>query len=197
MSTEAWQHYLRGFSKADEPWPELPLPEEPQLSWWRALLADLGATEPRSTAGGRALAIALEGALPQLRLPQVSGISSSELYRSAVLRGEPPNPEVLAQAGPLPHWHSPEALTLSIGGHPCGAMPVLHTPSRPDFERLVRALAHRAEPVVLAGGVHAQAVSGLIHWGLIAQYGRQSRARLIVLHAAPYGSVEARHVPGE
>jgi hypothetical protein len=32
--------------------------------------------------------------------------------------------------------------------------------------------------------------------GLIFQFGRQSRARLIVLHQAPYGSVPASLVPG-
>ena len=75
-------------------------------------------------------------------------------------------------------------------------MPVLLTPSAHDFALLVRALAHRAEPVPLADGVHAQAISGLIHWGLIERYGRQSRAQLIVLHEAPYGSVAAEQVPG-
>jgi hypothetical protein len=50
---------------------------------------------------------------------------------------------------------------------------------------MVRALAHRGEPVAIANGVHAQAISGLIHWGLIPQFGSQSRACLIVLHQAP------------
>jgi hypothetical protein len=73
---------------------------------------------------------------------------------------------------------------------------VLHTPSQNDFERLVRALAYRGEPVALADGVHAQAVGGLIHWGLIRLLGRQSRAQLILLHTAPYSSVSADAVPG-
>ena len=49
----------------------------------------------------------------------------------------------------------------------------------------------------MADGVHAQTISGLIHWGLINQFGRQSRARLIVLHQAPYGSVAARELPAQ
>jgi hypothetical protein len=76
-------------------------------------------------------------------------------------------------------------------------MPVLETPSRLDFLRMVRALAHRGEPMPMADGVHAQAISGLIHWGLINQFGRQSRARLIVLHQAPYGSVAAGELPAQ
>ena len=60
----------------------------------------------------------------------------------------------------------------------------------------MRALAHRGEPVDQADGVDAQAISGLIHWGLIQRFGSQRRAHLIVLHRAPYGSLPASSVPG-
>ncbi len=184
--------YCQGFARASEPWPPLPLADAPELAWWHALIGPA----PGGVLQGPALLAALQKALPQLRLPQVEGISSSELYQQSVLRGVLLNADELAGAGPLPSWEQPQALTLWIAPHPAGAMPVLQTPSWPDFELLVRALAHRAEPAVLADGVHAQAVSGLIHWGLINRFGRQSRARLIVLHRAPYGSVSAVHVPG-
>jgi hypothetical protein len=75
-------------------------------------------------------------------------------------------------------------------------MPVLSTPNWPDFCLLVNALAHRCEPAALAQGVHAHAVGGLIHWGLIRRFGPTSRARLILVHEAPYGSVVASEVPG-
>ncbi|MBM5800242.1 MAG: hypothetical protein FJ077_05255 [Cyanobacteria bacterium K_DeepCast_35m_m2_023] len=184
--------YGQGFAKAWEPWPPLPLDAAAELGWWQALLARHGDERLQ----GMPLVAALQAAMPQLQLPQVAGISDSDLYRRAVLRGEPLDADVLAEAGPPPCWQHPQALSLWIAPHPVGAMPVLHTPSRADFERLVRALAHRGEPVALADGVHAQAISGLIHWGLISQYGRDSRARLIVLHQAPYGSVAAKLVPG-
>lgn len=171
----------------------LPLADAPELAWWRGLLEQA----PPAGPGGLWLLDALQAALPQLLLPQVSGISGSEIYKKAVLRGEPLSAAERDAAGPPPPWEQPEALRLWIAAHPCGATPVLHTPSWSDFERLVRALAHRAEPAPIANGVHAQAVSGLIHWGLIDQFGRQSRAQLIVLHEAPYGSVEAEHVPGD
>jgi hypothetical protein len=134
--------------------------------------------------------------MPQLRLPQVQGISGRDLYKTSVLRGELQETTSLAAMGPVPQWDQVDELRLWIAPHPCGAMPVLLTPSAHDFALLVRALAHRAEPVPLADGVHAQAISGLIHWGLIERYGRQSRAQLIVLHEAPYGSVAAEQVPG-
>jgi len=184
--------YCQGFARASEPWPQLPLADAPELAWWHALIGPA----PGGVLQGHGLLAALQAALPQLRLPQIEGISSSELYQQTVLRGVPLNADELAGAGPLPSWEQPQDLTLWIAPHPTGAMPVLQTPSWPDFERLVRALAHRAEPAVLADGVHAQAVSGLIHWGLIHRFGRQSRSRLIVLHQAPYGSVSAEHVPG-
>jgi hypothetical protein len=184
--------YCQGFARAGDPWPPLPLPTAAELGWWQALLARHGGERLQ----GMPLLEALLAAMPQLRLPQVAGISDSALYKRAVLRGEQLDTDAMATAGPPPCWQQPQALTLWIAPHPAGAMPVLQTPSWADFELLVRALAHRGEPVALADGVHAQAISGLIHWGLITQFGRQSRARLIVLHQAPYGSVSAAHVPG-
>jgi hypothetical protein len=146
---------------------------------------------------GQAVLACLTNSLPQLRLPQLAGISGSELYKALVLRGECSDATSINAVGQAPQWDSPEALRLWIAPHPCGAMPVVQTPSWLDFVQLVRALAHRGEPVELAEGVHAQAVSGLIHWGLIQACGRQSRAQLILLHEAPYGSVPASAVPGD
>jgi hypothetical protein len=183
-------HYCQGFAGATKPWPPFPLNKDPTLAWWEGILG-------KGCHGQQGWVVidALTAALPQLRLPQVPGISKHELYRALVLRGEDPNIPNHA-IGPRPQWDQPEALQLWIASHPCGALPVLQTPSWTDFALLVRALAHRCEPVPLANGVHAQAISGLIHWGLIQQFGRQSRAQLIILHQAPYGSVCAKHVPG-
>ena len=182
-SSAALESYLRGFDQALQPWPRSPLPADPTLDWWRELLLD-----PRPQHWWPEL----QQQLPQLLLQQLPGVSQSEQYKCAVLRGEPIGSDQLLS---LPPWECPEDMHLSIAEHPCGAMPVLRTPSWADFERLVRALAHRCEPVPLAGGVHAQAISGLIHWGLIARFGRQARAQLIVLHDAPYGSVPASVLP--
>jgi hypothetical protein len=178
-------NYCKGFARAGEAWPPLPLPNSPELEWWQELLAG----SDSGVMAGEPLLQALETALPQLQLPQVEGISGTELYKSVVLRGE--------AAACLMDWHEPAALRLWIAPHPCGAMPVLETPNWDDFVQLIRGLAHRGEPVAIAEGVHAQAISGLIHWGLIHRFGRQSRASLIVMHQAPYGSLPAREVPTE
>jgi hypothetical protein len=179
----ALESYLQGFQPVLEPWPTQPLEPDPTLEWWRDLLA---------TSGPDAWFTELQQQLPQLLLPQVHGVSQSDAYKAAVLRGEPIKAELLMSSLP---WELPQELEMGIAEHPCGAMPVLRTTSWADFQRLVRALAHRCEPVPLADGVHAQAISGLIHWGLIRRFGRQARAKLIVLHEAPYGSVPAHQLP--
>jgi hypothetical protein len=177
------QDYLKGFQRAEHPWPALPLQSDPTLEWWRDLLAN---RQP----GG--LLVQLQQQLPQLLLQQVPGVSQSEYYKALVLRGERIEPDQLIRS---PSWDCPQQLQLSIAEHSCGAVPVLRTPSWTDFRRLVCALAHRCEPIPLADSVHAQAISGLIHWGLIRRFGHQARAQLIVLHEAPYGSVPAAELP--
>jgi len=184
--------YCQGFARSSEDWPPLPLMDPPELAWWQ----ELGTSSAYGVGQGLPLLRTLETALPQLLLPQVDGIGSSEFYKMLVLRGEASLGRNLSAARPEVCWHEAETLTFWIARHPCGAMPVLQTPNWHDFSQLVRALAHRGEPVALADGVHAQAISGLIHWGLIHRFGRQSRSQLIVLHQAPYGSVPAEHVPG-
>lgn len=188
-SSDVLKEYCKGFARALEPWPELPLEPEPEIGWWQKIAAG------RSLQGEQLLQQLL-CSLPQLKLPQVEGISQSDLYRITVLRGQTASEAEYTAAGETPHWEKPGALQLWIAQHPCGAIPLLLTPCWHDFVLLVRALAHRGEPVDLANGVHAQAVSGLIQWELIQRFGRASRAKLIVLHEAPYGSVAAEQVPG-
>jgi len=184
--------YCQGFQGASQPWPQFPLADDITISWWRQLIADA----PSGVLRGQRLLASLQFALPQLRLPQVEGISTSELYRGLVLRGEEGTSAALRELGSEPVWHQIGSLRLWLAPHPCGAMPVLHTPNRSDFLLLVRALAYRCEPIALAHGVHAQAVSGLIHWGLIRRFGPMSRSHVILLHSAPYGSVAPSEVPG-
>lgn len=155
------------------------------MAWWRAIVADLDRSSLLDT---------LRESLPRLRLPRRSGISQSEEYRHAVLRGLP----LAANTGTeMPKPRASERLRLEIAEHFALTLPVLHTPEREDFLVLVRALAHRRKPAPVAAGVHAQAIGGLIHWGLIRDYGRDERARLILLHDAPYGSMPTDQVPGQ
>jgi hypothetical protein len=181
--SDALRLYLKGFARADRTW-STPHLADPRLDWWRALSWE------DDRVGAWAL---LCSALPQLCLPQRPGISCSDLYRQLVLRGdEASSPELIPSEHVL---YMPLALRLQVVQHPYVTMPVLATPDRRDFLWLVRALAHRAEPGPIQAGVHAQAISGLIHWGLIRSLGPHQRASLILLHEAPYGSVPAESLP--
>lgn len=184
--------YCQGFELPSQTLPTKLSHDAAELVWWQDLM--LGSLSGQLR--GPSLFQALQSALPQLLMPQVSGISASKIYKEGVLRGITLSQTDLVAAGPSPKLQQPNELCLTLAPYLCGTMPVLRTPSWHDFELIVRALAHRAEPAALARGVHAQAVSGLIHWGLIRQIDRKCRARLIILHDAPYGSVPARHVPG-
>jgi hypothetical protein len=170
--------YVEGFAQADQPWPTT-VPNDEALGWWHMLPIQNGM---------EACWPYLSDALPQLLLPQKTRISGSDLYRRTVVGGQPRQ----AQSQPLEH---PQELRIWIAEHPYGSMPVLATPWRKDFIWIVRALAHRGEPIAIDAGVHAQAISGLIHWGLIRELGPKTRARLIVLHDSPYGSVPAAELP--
>ena len=182
--SDALCSYLQGFVQADQAWPPPQQAGDPHLAWWREL--------PWEADRVRSWTL-LCTALPQLRLPQQTGISRSDLYRQLVLRGsETSSPELIPSERVL---RQPMALQFQLVQHPYVAMPVLTTPDRRDFLWIVRALAHRAEPVLIEDGVHAQAISGLIHWGLIRSLKLQTRASLILLHEAPYGSVPAASLP--
>ena len=175
--------YVEGFQRANQAWPNQ-ASVDPRLAWWQALPLSQGSTNywPCLTA-----------ALPQLVLPQVNGISSSEIYRKMVLQGNEINSQSPIIDGKALRY--PQVLRLWLADHPYCPSPVLATPDYDDFLWLVRALAHRAEPVRIEPGVHAQAINGLIHWGLIRSFGPKVRASIIILHDAPYGSVPSDDLP--
>jgi hypothetical protein len=64
----------------------------------------------------------------------------------------------------------PAQLRLIMHEHPAGALPVLSTPHRPDFETLDRALAFHHEPVPIHGSVNAHTIAGLLNWDRVSRY---------------------------
>ena len=54
--------YCRGFARAGEAWPPLPLADAPEVDWWRQLIGNAA----KGTLMGKPLVRALESALPQL-----------------------------------------------------------------------------------------------------------------------------------
>lgn len=145
--------------------PALPLEDEPHLAAWR----EYAAAPP-----GEAFA-ALQARLPQLAIPIRAGISASDAYRGTVLRGAPFDE---ATFGGRLALAAPDAFRLLIHEHPAGALPVLITSHRGDFDTLLRAVVHRSEPTPVAPAVHAQMVSGFINWDRVARYEARWRAEL-------------------
>ena len=179
-----WQ-YCRPFEGAGKPWPPLPLPASTTELWWREWAANTAAGEVWTQ---------LQRQLPQLLIAPATGARSSEAYQSLVVRGQEPNTNNYMQA---PQLQDPEGFRLSIAEQASGAVPVIDVRNRRDFELLVRCLAHRCEPVELQPSVHAQAIAGLIHWGLIREVDPSARCQLLILHQAPYSSLQASMVPGQ
>jgi hypothetical protein len=186
--------------------PVLPQPEEPHVADWRAYGAEAGEDLPR----------ALGERLVQLQVPVRDGVSQTAAYAEVTRRGAAFREEDFGGRLAL---RSPAALRLTFHEHPAGALPVLTTADRQDFETLVQALAFRNEPKPIGPAVNAQLVSGLLNWdrvgrcraafsagrdplraamewpGELARLGRDERHRisdrLLVTCARPYSGVAA------
>ncbi|MDR1160610.1 MAG: hypothetical protein LBK69_08305 [Syntrophomonadaceae bacterium] len=101
--------------------------------------------------------------LPQLSFPIEEGISATEEYKDATLRGIPgckANGVTLVR---------PESLTLDLYKSAAGRIPVLFTECREDFITLVRAMAGRNEPVAIPASMNACMVKGFNNWDRIAR----------------------------
>jgi hypothetical protein len=158
-----------------------------EMQWWQSL--------SQHEAQGGQLVELLSTGLPQLLLPQIPGISRTSLYRRLVVQGQhlrQPPPGLQPKG-----WERAEELRFQLVVHFCGAIPVLMTPCRNDFERLVRALGHRGEPASVDWAVNGIAVEGLTHWHVQGRVAQKAATRLIVLHEAPYGSLSAATIPGK
>ena len=179
------ERYCSNFCGSDQPWPDLPLPLAAQDHWWAQWINQ---GQPKAPLD------ALREHLPQLWITPKQGASTSELYQRLVLRGEAASPAVQQAA---PQLEDPAGITINLAPHPCGAVPVIQFRAQTDFVLAVRCLAHRCEPARVQATVHAQAVAGLIHWGLIRAIGREQRCQLLMLHEAPYSSLPAACIPGD
>ena len=178
------QDYCKPFSKADAIWPALPLPPDAIELWWRRWLLATAKDNQWQ---------ALRAELPQLLVPPQPLARLSDRYQRLVLRGESPQPKDLEVA---PRLRDPKGFSITIANHPCGAKPVLSVSDHDDFVLIMRCLAHRCEPIPVQGTVHAQAVAGLIHWGLIRELDVKDRCQILILHRAPYSSLSASSIPG-
>jgi hypothetical protein len=130
-----------------------PLADEPFVSAWQSY-ADAARAE--------GVLVCLRARLVQLRFPIRAGISASEAYRAATLRGVLPE-----TGGPELELDHPGGLQLFVHRTPAGRVPVILAEGRDDFVRLVQAFAYRNEPRAVPPSMGASMVSGYNNWDRI------------------------------
>src|SRR5215210_8492835 len=135
----------------------LPLPDEPFVATWERWVEE---------ARQRGAFAVLSENLPQLRFPIREGISASDDYRAATLRGIPP--EELPGATGL-ELERPGLIELEIHPSPAGRIPVLLVRGRAEFVSLVRALGRRNEPSPVPDSQGALMVAGFNNWARIRE----------------------------
>ena len=137
---------------------QFPLQSEPHLAVWQKYAKEAETKGTWST---------LKNALVQLRFPIQEGISKTEAYRAATLKGIENN----ATTGLI--LQQPETLQLTIYQSLAGQIPVLLTTNRHDFVSLVRAITKRNEPVEIPDSMGACMVAGYNNWDRIHRYRQQ------------------------
>ena len=133
------------------------LPDEAHLPFWRKSLATASVTSVFET---------LKNILVQLQFPIQSGISQTQFYREATLKGH--KAADMTQKG-LQLQH-PEKLQLKIYSSLAGSIPILLTGERADFVFLVQALTKKNEPEPIPDSMGACMVANYNNWGRINQY---------------------------
>ncbi|OUL29767.1 hypothetical protein BV378_05100 [Nostoc sp. RF31YmG] len=140
---------------------QFPLNPEPHVATWEeyAVAAEVvGAFE------------VLKQRLVQLKFSIQEGISQTEAYRSATLKGV--SVDGMAEATGLV-LQQPQQLELRLHKSLAGTIPVLLVKNREDFVSLVQALTKRNEPHPIPASMGACIVRGFNNWDRIRQYRRQ------------------------
>ena len=138
-----------------------PLEPEPHVAVWSKYL---------NSATEIGIVKTLKNALVQLHFPIAKGISQTDAYRAATLKGV--DPHTIPKATGL-KLKQPEAIELQIYPSLAGEIPVLLAVNRADFVSLVQALTRRNEPDPIPDSMGACMVAGYNNWDRIRQYRQQ------------------------
>lgn len=167
----------------------LPLPDEPFVAVWE---------EWERQARERGAFAVLSEHMPQLRFPIREGISASEGYRAATLKGVPPDEIPEATGLVLPH---PELVEIVLHETPAGRIPLVIVRGREEFVALLRAIARKNEPAPVPDAQGALMISGYNNWTRIRALGADFQRlkerkelyqdRFILLSNGPYSAVPA------
>jgi hypothetical protein len=168
---------------------EFPLPDEPFVAVWEKW---------EEEARERGAFAVLSEHLPQLRFPIREGISGTEAYRAATLRGVPP--EEIPEATGLP-LARPGLVEIVLHESPAGRIPLVIARGREEFASLLRAIARKNEPAPVPDAQGALMISGYNNWTRIRALGAEFRSlqahkelyqdRFILLSNGPYSAVPA------
>lgn len=138
--------------------------------------------------------------LVQFQFPIQEGISKTEDYRYATLKGI--TTKFMKSATGLPLME-PDKLTLHFHQSLAGKIPVLITENRSDFKTIIRALSARNEPCHIPDSMGAAMIQGLNNWNRLRdalqhaskEYVISQKSlyqdRIIVLSRIPYSNVAA------
>jgi hypothetical protein len=149
--------------------------DEPFMTAWRGYASD--AAEEGTFA-------ALQPRLIQLQFPVRAGISQTEAYRQATLRGVwPPEP----YDGGL-RLEAPERLRLVLHPTPAGTLPLLIAEHRPDFVALVQALLRQNEPAPIPASMGASMVAGYNNWDRIRTHRERWAHQAVDASEAAWGA---------
>ena len=204
--TEHGPHPLEDYHKSAFKTPDvsLPLMDAFHATWWRKRFEEHGGGAQR-----------LVETLSQFQVSIAAGACHSESYTRLILQAQPASTSKSA----LELFAAPDSVHWRMVDHPAGGLPVVTFEDRADFELAFRALGARCEPVPIGENVHALYVGGLpnpvrvreMKSAFIAS-GNDSRTwpqemkrrmksdgtsfhdRLILLHTAPYGGLQASDV---
>jgi hypothetical protein len=127
----------------------LPMPDAPSASRWEAAVR---------RGGEVGAATVLLEQIVQLRLPILAGISTSTAYDQV---RHPSGPAMIA---PDVAFERPALLSLHLAHSYGGRVPVITSGSRADFERIVRSVVYRNEPLPVPASMGACLVSGYVNW---------------------------------
>src|SRR4051794_14508290 len=141
-----------------------PFPDEPFVAFWEKVAA-----ESRE----RGAFAVLREHLPQLAFPIREGISRTEAYRDATLRGVPV--ETFGEATGLELEH-PEAVEVLLHSSPAGRIPLLIARRRPEFVALIQALTRKNEPEPVPQAQGALMLAGYSNWSRIREQRRRWEA---------------------
>lgn len=168
------------------------LKEEPQVEVWEQYLEE---------SKSKGVFPTLKKYLVQFQFPIKEGISKTEDYKKATLKGTATTN--MSEAIGL-SLEAPDQLRLFLHASLAGRIPVLLTSNRQDFKSLINALTYRNEPKPIPDSMGAAMIKGLNNWDrlrrALSKFPKQEvipnkslyQDRIIVLSRIPYSNIAAQ-----